>query len=128
MFPKTDGNEQFAHSHRNVTMASYTLKQDATILGAVSPGRRIQLTAENLDRIFPGVGSLDLLEVGASQVFPADELAGGSAFPGMWPSRPRLKEKRNEKASSCIFVEQTSHSPVRILFVLSHSFRSHDIP
>lgn len=80
MFPKTKDNEQFAHSHRGVVMAAYTFEQDATILGALSPERRIQLAAENLDRIFPGKGTLNLLEAGASQVFPADELAGGSAF------------------------------------------------
>lgn len=80
MFPKTEGNSQFAHSDRGVVMAAYTFEQDATVLGALSPERRIRLAAENLDRIFPGHGTLDLLEVGASQVFPADELTGGSAF------------------------------------------------
>ncbi|GKU21126.1 unnamed protein product [Fusarium langsethiae] len=80
MFPKTDGNEQFKNSNRGVIMAAYTFEQDATILGALSPDRRIQLAAENLNRIFPEANSLDLLEAGASQAFPADELAGGSAF------------------------------------------------
>ncbi|KAJ4125763.1 hypothetical protein NW765_001537 [Fusarium oxysporum] len=80
MFPKTDGNTQFEHSNRGVIMAAYTFEQDATILGSLSPERRIQIAAENLNRIFPGARSLDLLEAGASQVFPADELAGGSAF------------------------------------------------
>ncbi|KAJ4005455.1 hypothetical protein NW752_002288 [Fusarium irregulare] len=80
MFPKTDGNEHFKNSNRGVIMAAYTFEQDATILGALSPDRRIQLAAENLNRIFPEANSLDLLEAGASQVFPADELAGGSAF------------------------------------------------
>ncbi|KAH7174174.1 uncharacterized protein B0J16DRAFT_403721 [Fusarium flagelliforme] len=80
MFPKTDGNDQFKNSNRGVIMAAYTFEQDATILGALSPDRRIQLAAENLNRIFPEANSLDLLEAGASQVFPADELAGGSAF------------------------------------------------
>ncbi|KAF5263210.1 hypothetical protein FOXYS1_6050 [Fusarium oxysporum] len=80
MFPKTDGNTQFEHSNRGVIMAAYTFEQDATILGSLSPERRIQIAADNLNRIFPGARSLDLLEAGASQVFPADELAGGSAF------------------------------------------------
>lgn len=80
MFPKLEGNPQFTHSDRGVVMAAYTFEQDATVLGALSPERRIRLAAENLDRIFPGRGALDLLEVGASQVFPADELTGGSAF------------------------------------------------
>ncbi|KAF5675770.1 amino-acid oxidase [Fusarium heterosporum] len=80
MFPVTDENSQFKDSHRGVIMAAYTFEQDATILGSLSPERRIQIAAENLNRIFPKYGSLDLLEAGASQVFPADELAGGSAF------------------------------------------------
>ncbi|KAF4341984.1 amino-acid oxidase [Fusarium beomiforme] len=54
--------------------------KNATILGALSPERRIQAAAENLHRIFPEAKSLEFLEAGASQVFPADELAGGSAF------------------------------------------------
>ncbi|KAF5633826.1 amino-acid oxidase [Fusarium tjaetaba] len=80
MFPKTKDNTQFKHSNRGVIMAAYTFEQDATILGSLSPDRRIQIAAENLNRIFPGAKSLDLLEAWASQVFPADELAGGSAF------------------------------------------------
>ncbi|KAF9760881.1 hypothetical protein IL306_004090 [Fusarium sp. DS 682] len=80
MFPKTEKNSQFEHSNRGVIMAAYTFEQDATILGALSPERRIQIAAENLHRIFPEAKSLELLEAGASQAFPADELAGGSAF------------------------------------------------
>ncbi|WZH41912.1 Amino_oxidase domain-containing protein [Fusarium acuminatum] len=80
MFPKSAKNSQFEHSNRGVIMAAYTFEQDATILGALSPERRIQIAAENLHRIFPKANSLELLEAGASQVFPADELAGGSAF------------------------------------------------
>ncbi|KXJ86600.1 hypothetical protein Micbo1qcDRAFT_112184, partial [Microdochium bolleyi] len=80
MFPKTEGNSQFKCSDRGVIMAAYTFEQDATILGSLSPERRIRQAAENLDRIFPEANSLDLLEVGASQAFPSDELSGGSAF------------------------------------------------
>ncbi|KAF5690637.1 amino-acid oxidase [Fusarium denticulatum] len=80
MFPVTAENSQFKHAHRGVIMAAYTFEQDATILGSLSPDRRIQIAAENLNWIFPEAKSLDLLEAGASQVFPADELAGGSAF------------------------------------------------
>lgn len=80
MFPKTEGNVQFDHSNRGVVMAAYTFEQDATILGSLTPERRIQTAAENLDRIFPEARSLELLEAGASQCFPADELSGGSAF------------------------------------------------
>ena len=80
MFPKTKGNQQSDISKRGVVMAAYTFEQDATILSSLAPERRIQIAAENLDRIFPSAHSLDLLEAGASQCFPADELAGGSAF------------------------------------------------
>jgi monoamine oxidase len=80
MFPKTDKNSQFKNSDRGVIMAAYTFEQDATILGALPLSRQIQIAAENLDVIFPAAKSLDLLEAGASQVFPSDELAGGSAF------------------------------------------------
>lgn len=62
MFPKTEGNQQFAHLHRGVITAVYTFEQDVTILGALSPERRIQLAAENFERIFPGEKSLDLPE------------------------------------------------------------------
>lgn len=80
MFPKTKGNSQFEHSNRGVIMAAYTFQQDATILGSLSPQNAIRTAAENIDRIFPEAKSMDLLEAGASQVFPSDELAGGSAF------------------------------------------------
>ncbi|ETS85547.1 hypothetical protein PFICI_03572 [Pestalotiopsis fici W106-1] len=80
MFPKTKDNDQFKNSNRGVIMAAYTFQQDATILGSLSPQNAIRTAAENIDRIFPEAKSMDLLEAGASQVFPADELAGGSAF------------------------------------------------
>lgn len=80
MFPVTQKNAQFEHSSRGAVMAAYTFQQDATILGAMSPARRIRTAAENLDAIFRGADSLKYLEAGASQVFPTDELAGGSAF------------------------------------------------
>ena len=80
MFPPSADNAQFAHSARGVVMAAYTFQQDATILGAMSPARRIRIAAENLDKIFPGANSLQYLEVGASHVLPSDEMAGGSAF------------------------------------------------
>jgi len=80
MFPVTAKNSQFEHSNRGAVMAAYTFQQDATILGAMSHTRRIRTAAENLDFIFPEAKSLDYLEAGSSQVFPTDELAGGSAF------------------------------------------------
>lgn len=80
MFPKTNDNNQTKNSERGVIMAAYTFEQDATILSSLSSERQIRQAAEDLDRIFPEAKSLDLLEVGASQCFPSDELAGGSAF------------------------------------------------
>jgi monoamine oxidase len=80
MFPKTAGNEQFSDTKRGAIMAAYTFQQDATILGAMSPKRRVRIAAENLNSIFPSAQSLKYLEAGASQVFPSDDLAGGSAF------------------------------------------------
>jgi monoamine oxidase len=46
----------------------------------MSPERRVRIAAENLNHVFPRAGSLQYLEAGASQAFPSDELAGGSAF------------------------------------------------
>jgi monoamine oxidase len=90
MFPKEDGNSQFDDNNpRGAIMAAYTFEQDATILGALSPERRVQLAARNLDTIFPRAGSLALLEASASQVFPTDELAGGSAFCYFGPSQKK---------------------------------------
>jgi monoamine oxidase len=89
MFPKEsytdkDGQDkvvdQFAHTKRGAIMAAYTFEQDATILGALAPNRRAQLAARNIDTIFPRANSLALLEAATAQVFPSDELAGGSAF------------------------------------------------
>lgn len=80
MFPKTDGNLQFKNTQRGAIMASYTFQQDATILGSMSAERQVRVAAKNLDQMFPSAKSLQLLEAGVSQVFPSDELAGGSAF------------------------------------------------
>ncbi|USP81354.1 uncharacterized protein yc1106_08628 [Curvularia clavata] len=90
MFPKEKGNSQFEKGNpRGAVMAAYTFEQDATILGAMSNERRIQLAARNLDTIFPTAKSLSFLEAGKSQVFPADELAGGSAFCYFGPSQKK---------------------------------------
>ncbi|KAK0718039.1 hypothetical protein B0T26DRAFT_812554 [Lasiosphaeria miniovina] len=80
MFPTTVNNEQYKNTTRGAVIASYTFQQDATTLGAMSPERCVHVAAENIDHIFPGAGSLQYLKAGASQVFPSDELAGGSAF------------------------------------------------
>ena len=53
MFPKTKGNLQYKHSNRGNIIAAYTFQQDATILGSLTSERRIQIAAEDLDRIFP---------------------------------------------------------------------------
>lgn len=66
---------------------SLPFEQDATNLGALTPQRQIQILAESLDRIFPKAKSLELLEAGASQVSPTDELAGGSAFCYVGPTQ-----------------------------------------
>ena len=81
MFPKEDEmNPQIAVSNRGVVMAAYTFEQDATILGSLSSAQRIAIAARNLATMFPQADSLSKLEAYASQVFPADEMAGGSAF------------------------------------------------
>ncbi|KAH6842904.1 hypothetical protein B0I37DRAFT_206388 [Chaetomium sp. MPI-CAGE-AT-0009] len=80
MFPMTKDNTQTKNTKRGAIMAAYTFQQDATILSAMPEGRRVRTAAENLDRIFPDANTLKLLEGGASQAFPTDELAGGSAF------------------------------------------------
>ena len=77
MFPKED-NQSLKITDRGTVMAAYTFQQDATILGAMPPERQVRAAASDLERIFHD--SLQYLEVGTSQVFLADELAGGSAF------------------------------------------------
>lgn len=82
-----------------------------TPFGALSPERSVQLAAKNLDRIFLGPGSLELLEDGASQMFPADELAGGSTFCYFGPTQK----------SQFLATMQAPHSLVRLSFVFKHS-------
>jgi monoamine oxidase len=90
MFPKTEGSRQAKRSERGVVMAAYTFEEDATSLGAMSPVNRTLLTARNLDRIFPDANSLALLEASMAQVWPADEMAGGSAFAYFGPMQKTL--------------------------------------
>ncbi|KAK3377641.1 hypothetical protein B0H63DRAFT_378973, partial [Podospora didyma] len=80
MFPVTEGNSQLVRSNRGAVMAAYLFEQDATILGAMARDRQVRIAAENLDRVFPEAEPLQHREAGTSQVFPSDELAGGSAF------------------------------------------------
>lgn len=87
MFPVTKDNHQMENTQRGAIMAAYVFQQDATILAAMTPERRIRIAAENLDTIFPHANSLNYLEAGASQAFPCDELAGGSAFTYFGPGQ-----------------------------------------
>lgn len=80
MFPNADTSRQSKRSERGVVMAAYTFEQDATALGAMNPVNRTLLAARNLDKIFPEANSLALLEASVAQIWPADEMAGGSAF------------------------------------------------
>ncbi|KAE9392621.1 FAD/NAD(P)-binding domain-containing protein [Gymnopus androsaceus JB14] len=80
MFPREADSDMARASDRGVVMAAYTFEQDATILGSMSPANRALQAARDLDTIFGDANSLPLLEASAAQVFPSDELAGGSAF------------------------------------------------
>ncbi|KAI2468400.1 hypothetical protein F4781DRAFT_398162 [Annulohypoxylon bovei var. microspora] len=77
MFPKSKDNVQFKHIERGVVMATSTFQQDAAILGAMPPERRVRVATENFDHVFPRAKSLQYLEAGTSQAFPSDEMAGG---------------------------------------------------
>jgi monoamine oxidase len=90
MFPKTKHSRQAERSERGVVMAAYTFEQDATSLGAMSPEHRTLLAARNIDRIFPGANSLHFLEASIAQVWPADAMAGGSAFAYFGPMEKTL--------------------------------------
>jgi monoamine oxidase len=90
MFPKTEKSVQAMRSERGVVMAAYTFEQDATSLGAMSDVNRTRLAARNLDRIFPSANSLALLEASVAQVWPADAMAGGSAFAYFGPAEKSL--------------------------------------
>ena len=114
MFPKTDRDSQFAISNRGVVMAAYTFQQDATILGAMNAEHRVRTAAENLDVVFPEAKLLRYLEAGASQVFPSDELAGGSAFCYFGPGQKGqyLEVMCDTDWENCIFFagEQASYT------------------
>lgn len=49
--------------------------------------------AGDLDMIFPKAKSLDLLKACMSQVFPADELAGGSAICYFGPTEKEVSKQ-----------------------------------
>ena len=79
LFPSAASNQTKA-SKRGIVMAAYTFERDATQLGALTEAKRVQIAARNLDKVFPKANSLKYLEASASQVWPSDEMAGGSAF------------------------------------------------
>ncbi|KAK0753000.1 hypothetical protein B0T18DRAFT_357088 [Schizothecium vesticola] len=122
MFPKTADNEQFKNTKRGAVMAAYTFQQDATILGAMSPERQMRVAAKNLDLIFPSAGSLKYLEAGASQVFPSDDLAGGSAFCYFAPGQ---KTQYLETMCAPDWVDPADPGNFRVFFAGEHASYSH---
>ncbi|KAI1768961.1 hypothetical protein GGR53DRAFT_318104 [Hypoxylon sp. FL1150] len=122
MFPRTNDNEQFKHTNRGAIMAAYTFEQDATILGCMSPDRRVRIAAENLDRVFPSAESLQYLEAGASQAFPSDELAGGSAFCYFGPGQ---KTQYLETMRTPDWADPKGSENYRVFFAGEHTSYTH---
>ena len=122
MFPITANNDQYKHTERGAIMAAYTFQQDATILGAMSPERRIRVAAENINHIFPRAGSLQYLEAGASQIFPSDELAGGSAFCYFGP---RQKSTYLEAMCTPDWADPADTKNYRVFFAGEHASYTH---
>ncbi|KAI1458950.1 hypothetical protein F4805DRAFT_473910 [Annulohypoxylon moriforme] len=122
IFPTTKNNAEFKDTHRGVVLAAYTFQQDATILGSMSPERRVRIAAENLDHVFPTGNSLQYLETGTSQVFPSDELAGGSAFCIFGPGqRSRFLETTRTPDWACS--DEPDH--YRVFFAGEHTSYTH---
>lgn len=122
MFPKTEGNAQFKDTDRGAIMAAYTFEQDATILGCMSPERRVRIAAENLDRVFPSANSLQYLEAGTSQAFPSDELAGGSAFCYFGPGQ---KTQYLETMRTPDWADPKGSANYRVFFAGEHTSYTH---
>ncbi|KAK4210540.1 hypothetical protein QBC37DRAFT_349866 [Rhypophila decipiens] len=122
MFPTTAGNSQCTNTARGAVMASYTFQQDATILGAMSAERRVRVAAQNIDTIFPSAGSLQLLEAGTSQVFPSDELAGGSAFCYFGPGQ---KSTYLETMCTPDWADPADTHKYRVFFAGEHASYTH---
>ncbi len=68
-------------------MASYVFEQEATELGALPEGERLRVVARDLRTIFGNDVIDSELEVGASQVWPAADKSGGSAFAYFGPGQ-----------------------------------------
>jgi monoamine oxidase len=87
MFPSA-GSAQFQHGQqRGVVMASYAFGQDATELGSLTEADRLRIVARDLRTIFGKRVIDDCFEVGASQVWPATDTSGGSAFAYFGPGQ-----------------------------------------
>lgn len=87
MFPVKDAAQFQDGQQRGVVMASYTFEQDATELGSMQPQHRLRLAIENMAQIFGKEHIYSNIETGASQIWPADEMAGGSAFAYFGPEQ-----------------------------------------
>ena len=116
MFPKEEHNSRFDRKNpRGTVMTAYTFEHNGTILGALSPERRVRPAAHNLDAILTKARSLDLLEASASQASPADELADGSAFCYFGPTQKKnfLNAMMDSDWESRVFFasEQASYTP-----------------
>ncbi|KAK7214340.1 hypothetical protein V2G26_002343 [Clonostachys chloroleuca] len=122
MFPVSKDNEQFKNIQRGAIMVAYTFQQDSTILASMTPERRIRVAAENLHTVFPEANSLDYLEAGASQAFPTDELAGGSAFNYF---APKQKTQYLETMRSPDWAYSEGSSNYRVFFAGEHASYTH---
>jgi monoamine oxidase len=90
MFPSANSGQFERGQKRGVIMASYVFEQDATELGSLTDEERIRIAARDLSTIF-GKDIIDQnLEVGTSQVWPATDKSGGSAFAYFGPGQRRL--------------------------------------
>jgi monoamine oxidase len=87
MFPVKDAAQFQDGQQRGVVMASYTFEQDATELGSMQSQHRLRLAIENMAQIFGKEYIYSNIETGASQIWPADEMAGGSAFAYFGPEQ-----------------------------------------
>lgn len=90
MFPSAKAGQFASDQKRGVIMASYVFEQDATELGSLTDAERIRIAARDLATIFGKKVIEQNLEVGASQVWPATDKSGGSAFAYFGPGQRTL--------------------------------------
>lgn len=90
MFPSAKAGQFAGNQKRGVIMASYVFEQDATELGSLTDEERIRIAARDLATIFGKRVIDENLEVGASQVWPATDKSGGSAFAYFGPGQRTL--------------------------------------